>query len=170
MNQKKILWLLVLFVILVNYINYFQKDRYKLSQQINLIKNKIEKEKRLNKTDIDISSLNIKKFEYFFDKNKTYSQSMGDMQEMINNAAKGTCKAVYVKWSQIPTSYKWYQHLKFDISLRCKPSEIFHFVNKLKKEKKLILFKDIHIIKAYKKELVNFDAKLVGFKVKNEIK
>jgi len=170
LNQKKILGLLVLLVILINYINYFQKDRQKLFQRINLLQNKIEKEKRLNQTDVNLSSLSISSIKYFFDQNKTYSQSMGDMQEIINNAAKGVCKVSYVKWSKIPISKQWYEDLKFDISLVCKPIDIFKFVNNLKKEQKLIIFQDIHIVKAYKKELIQFDSKLIGFKVKNENK
>lgn len=160
----------MLLVALVNYINYFQKDRDKLFQQINLIENKIKRENRLNQKDINLSVLSVDRFKYFFDSNKTYSQSMGDMQEMISKASNGICEVSYIKWSQVPTSAKWYQYLKFDISLICQPRDIINFANNIKKENKLMIFKDITIRKTYKKESLTFNAKIIGFKVKNEVK
>jgi len=156
--------LLILLVILVNYINFFQKDSGKLSRQIELLNIRINKEKSLNKLDINTSSLDVN-IDYFFEANKTYSQSMGDMQEIINNSAKNICEVVYTKWSKTTITQQWYQYLKFDIALLCKPDQMFKFINNIKKEEKLILFKDIRISKKYKKDLLQFKAKLIGFKV-----
>jgi len=170
LNLKKVLVLLVLALLLVNYINYFQQDRNKLFQQINLLEKKIKKEKRLNQTDINITSLAIDRLDYFFDQNTTYSQSMGDMQEMITKASEGVCEVSSIKWAQVSIAVDWYRYLKFDISLICKPSDIVKFANNIKQLDKLIIFKDINIRKISKKQSLLFSAKLIGFKVQNETK
>jgi len=157
-------------VVLVNYINYIEKDREKLNWQINLIQSKIEKEKRLNNMEVNLTSLKLNVIDYFFDSNITYSQSMGKVQEIINTSAKGLCEVEYIKWAQSPISKSWYQNLKFNISLQCTPKNIILFVNKVREKKKLIIFRDVTLLKIYKKDFLKFNAKLIAFKVKNETK
>ena len=168
MNQIKILSILIISVFFVNYINYFQKDVDKLQKKVVLIQNKILKEQRLNKSDFNITTLKIDKFDYFFDKNRNYSQSMGRIQEIVNSTAKDICEVKHIKWSQIPTSTTWYQHLKFNISLECTPNNMLLFSNNLRKSNKLILLKNMILMKLKRKNVLQMNATLIAFKVNNE--
>jgi len=168
LSQQKILFLLILLVINVNYINYFKEDKEELFKRMNLLNNKIEKEKKLDSMDINISELNLTEFNYFFDKNITYSKSMGILQEVLTKNAKGLCEINYIKWSQVPLSHQWYQKLKFNFSVLCKPKELLLFINKLQKYKKLILLKDIMIRRKLQDKKLQLNTTVIGFRLSNE--
>lgn len=167
MSQNKILLLLVVTVILVNYVNYFQQDRTKLFATMEMLEHKIAQARRLEHTDINVSALNIDLSDYFYDQNSSYSQSMGALQERVNLAARETCEIKSVKWAPVPTSKAWYQYLKLNVSLECAPSKIMLFVNRLK-QGKLVLFKNVQVVRIPKKDLLRFNATIVAFKVNQD--
>jgi len=169
-NQTKLLILLVTFVAFVNYINYFLPDRQKLHNTIMLLENKIAKNERLNHQKISKEQLALKEKKLFFSKKKNYSQSMGEMQEMLQDAAKGLCNIKRMQWSQVPAEADWYEQMKISLSVVCKPKDMFVFFNRLQKKEKLFITKDTRIVSPKKeKEKLQFTANVVAFRIKDAI-
>ena len=170
MKSYKILVLLVSLVVLINYINYFLPDRKKLHNEIVLLQKKIQKEQKLNTKNIKLESLKIKEKELFFSKNLSYSQAMGKMQKMIKKSAKNSgCKVLHLKWAQIPASSSWYERLKMNLSLECKPKASFVFINDLRGNHKLFYIETFKIFKKRKKDFLQINMQIVGYRIKNEI-
>jgi len=169
-NQTKLLILLISFVAFVNYINYFTPDRKKLHNTVILLKNKIAKDKRLNHQKISKKRLEIKEKKLFFSNKKTYSQSMGEMQEMLQDATKGLCTVKRMQWSQVPAGTKWYERMKISLSVVCEPKNMFTFVNKLHKKNKLFLFEESKVIVPRNEQSkLQLNTNVVAFRIKNVI-
>jgi len=165
MENKKLLILLVAFVVLVNYINYFLPDRDKLHKQELLLEKKIAKEKLLNTKKIDPKELEFPYEGYFYDGKKlNYSQAMGKLQELLNKSAKGLCDVKHLRWAQVPASKEKYQPLKIHLSLGCTPKNGFKFMNKLKDEKKLLKIENIRISKPRREAKVNMVMQIVAYR------
>jgi len=163
----KVLILLFSFVVLVNYINYFSSDRDKMYKKIVLLDNKIEQQKKLVNSKIDIHDLNKSHDEYFFNgSHLSFSQSMGYLQKNIHASAKNNCTVENLKWLQTPQSNKWYDSLKMDVTLKCMPKDIFLFINKLRKKNKLFIVNNFSATKMKKSKKIYIRFQLVSFRKK----
>lgn len=171
MDLKKILVLLTALIIYVNYENYFKVDTQKLYREIANLKVNIEREKDLQKTKNTKESLLIDYDKITFDGKKyNYSQAMGAMQNQINSAAKDICNIKRIKWAQVATSKGWYDKLRMNIALSCKPKELFMFTNRLKSNKVLYSVENFRVSKDRRKEILNIAIQLVAFRRENESK
>jgi len=169
MKNSKVLLLLFSFVILVNYINYFSPDRDKMYKKTLLLDKKIAQQKKLIDAKLDIKELKKSPDKYFFDGNRlSFSQSMGSLQKIIHLSAKDNCRIEHLKWLQTPQSNKWYDTLKMNTSLQCKPKEIFLFINKLRNNNKLFIIKNFSAIKMNKKKKIYVKFQVIAFRKKNE--
>jgi len=168
MNTKKTLLLLIALIVLINYRNYFMPDFSKLSQNITLLKSKIDREKRLNAMKILPKNLDIKEKTLFFNaKQDSYSKSMGKLQQIVTDAASGLCKVRNIKWAQTAMDEKTYEVLSIDTSLKCSPKKLMKFVNKLRSGNKLITIHNLVIIHFPKKEVLNVSLQIHGYRIKN---
>ena len=169
MNNYKLLLLLLSVVIFVNYVNYMVPDRDKLHKKIELLSYKIDKEKRLDSIKTDTKKLQLPLATLFYDGKKfNYSQAMGDFQESITKAAKANCSIKRLKWAQVPLSTKWYDVLKIDTSLECTPKNMFLFMNKLRKNRKIYNIKNFTIYKMRNKPMLQLHMQLMSYRMHHE--
>jgi len=169
MDTKKILILLISFVVLVNYVNYIMPDRNELADQIVLLKNKIDREKRLNDMKLVDQNLTIPEAKLFFSaKRYSYSKAMGEFQQIITDAIKGNCHMRNIKWAQVPSDNGFYERLSLNTVLECKPKKFFLFVNRLRDQGKLITFDNLLIGAVPKKDILIVSFQSHGFRMKDE--
>lgn len=169
MQNSKVLFLLLSFVIFINYINYILPNRDKQQREIELLERKIAKEHKLNHQKIDPKKLLLPYDEYFFDGKKyNYSQAMGKFQEIITKSAKGNCKVAHVKWAPTPSTKSWYDTLKIDTLLECYPKDVFVFINKLRDNSKLFYPQNLTAYPLKKIQKVRVNMQLVAYRKHNE--
>jgi len=169
MQSTKILTLLISLVVFINYINYVLPNRDKLQHQIVVLKQKIEKEKKLNEQKIDLKDLSLPYKNFFFDAKKyTYSQAMGKLQERITKSAKDICTINHIKWAQVPIHSQWYDILKMNLSLTTKPKAMFMFINHLRAYPELFVIKYLRITSDQKKEVLKVTLQIVAYRMKDE--
>ena len=144
-------------------------DRDKMHKRIELLTNKIKKEQQLNAQKQDPKQLQLPFTTLFYDGKKVnYSQAMGHFQESITNAAKERCAIKRLKWAQVPLSTQWYDVLKMDTSLECKPKNMFLFINALRHNQKLYNIKNLRIYNNSKKKMLQIHMQLISYRVENE--
>ena len=171
MDMKKILVLLTTLIIYTNYENYGKVDISKLHrEEANLEKN-IKREIQIQKAKHTKESLLIKQEQIAFNAKKySYSKAMGEMQNQINESAKDNCTVKRIKWAQVPTTKEWYSKLRMNLSLSCKPKELFIFTNNLKNKATLYNIENLRISKDRRKTLLNINMQLVAFRINDESK
>jgi hypothetical protein len=183
MDYKKLLVLLMVFTLYVNYTNYFEKDRKKLFNQIIYMESKIEKEKQFNKnvslkqtSSIDKNSSYLS---LFYDGEKfSYSQAMGEMQDDIEKSLPKNCKISNIQWRQTASGKEqWYDTLRFNLTLFCKtPNNFISFQNTLKERKKLFNYELLRLSRSKKsrrfriEEGIKIQAQILGYRVRNNEK
>lgn len=168
-NNHKLLLLLFSFVVFVNYINYFMPQRDQLHEQIELLTYKIDKEKKLNNTKLNIKQLKLPFKTLFYNGKKfDYSQAMGDFQQSITNAAKNVCTIQRIKWAQIPLSTNWYDILKINTDLDCTPKNMFLFIDKLRKNGKIYNIENFKIYKMQYSPMLQVRMQLIAYREHNE--
>ena len=98
MDSKKILILLVVFTILINFINYVDEDESKYIKKIELISKRIAKEKALLGKEIEILDIN-KSSNLFFNSKTDNNILLGKFQKMIKDIAKKSdFKITHTSW------------------------------------------------------------------------
>ena len=169
MHNYKLLILLLALVLFVNYVNYIMPDRDKLHNKIELLAHKIAKEKKLGSAKVDPKQLVLPYNTLFYDgKRWNYSQAMGDFQEHISKSAEDGCVVKRLKWAQVPLSTKWYNVLKIDTALECKPKAMFRFVNNLRSSAKLYNMKNFTIYKMRNKPMLQLHLHLISYRTHDE--
>ena len=144
-------------------------NRNKLHKKTQLLSYKIDKEKRLGSTKPDAKQLQLPFKTLFYDGKKfNYSQAMGDFQELITNAAKDNCTVKRLKWAQVPLTTKWYDVLKIDTALECKPRKMFVFINKLRKNSKIYNIKNFSIYRMQNKPMLLLHMQLISYRMHHE--
>lgn len=165
MDSKKILLLLIAFIVYTNYENYYKEDVSKLHRQIANLKTNIEREVEVQKENHTKESLLIDYSEVTFDgKKHNYSQAMGEMQNQINEAAKDVCTINTLKWAQVPSTEEWYDKLRMNLSLSCKPKDLFIFADRLKEKPTIFTVENFRVTKDKRKTLLNINLQLVAFR------
>lgn len=167
MNNKKLIVLLFAITIYINYNNYISIDTKKLSQDIAFIKTRIEKEKEFAKTEIkEIKQIEVKKL--FFPSNSSFSQTMGNFQNLIERNLKN-CKIKGTRW-QTDTIFKkkWYSPLSIKLSAECKPTDIIKFQNALSSTKKFITYQSIRMSKKNYSNNISFVTEIRAYRLNNE--
>lgn len=166
MSNKRVLLFLVALVVLVNYNNYFLPDRDRLFRKIEMLQNRIAREKRLSAVKVDPKMLKDPFKSYFFDgKRYNYSQAMGKFQEMIDGSAKGLCTVKNIQWAQEPQSSTWYDRLKLHAQLECHPDHLFSFVDKMHRYRKLVYLESIHLGRKGRTDKLMVTLDLVAFRM-----
>jgi len=168
-QNPKFLFLLLSFVLLVNYINYMLPNRDRLNREKELLERKIAKEHKLNAQHIDSKKLILPYKKYFFDEKKyNYSQAMGKFQEIITKSAQKQCKITSLKWAPVPTSQDWYDRLKINLSLECKPKNMFLFINKLRENPELFYVQNLKLFHQRNKTELRVNMQLVAYRKHHE--
>ncbi len=169
MNNRKFLLLLLSFVVFVNYLNYVMPNRNNLHDTIQLLSYKINKEKRLGNVKLNAKQLQLPfKMLFYNGKKVNYSQAMGKFQEAITKAAKGNCTIRRLQWAQVPLSTKWYDVLKINTVLECKPRNMFVFINNLRKNDKIYNIKNFSIYNMHTKQMLQLNMQLISYRIHNE--
>jgi len=183
MDYKKLLVLLMVLTLYVNYNNYLKKDTKKLFNQITYIKSKIEKEKQFNK-DVSVEKnfsidQNSSYISLFYNGAKfSYSQSMGEMQDDIEKSLPKHCKILNIQWRQTASSKdQWYDTLRFNLTLFCKtPNKFISFQNSLKERKKLFNYEIIRLSRSKKsrrfriEEGIKIHTQILGYRIRHNEK
>ena len=168
MQNPKILLLLFMLVVFVNYNNYILPDRDKQHSQLIYLKQKIEKEKKLNAKKIDSKQLKLSYDTMFFNGEKfNYSQAMGKFQDILNTSAKGLCKVTYLKWAQMPLSKERYTPLRINTSFECHPKNFFKFLNRLRTKSYLITAENIKFFKIQRKSTLSIRVQFTAYRKNN---
>jgi len=166
MDMKKVLVLLSVLIIYTNYENYFKPDISKLHRQIATLKTNIKREIQIQKDDHTKESLFINYNNVTFNGNKySYSKAMGAMQNQINEAAKDVCTVNRITWAQVPTKKEWYDRLKMNLSIFCKPKDLLTFTNRLKDKKTIYRIENFRVTKDIKKAILRLNIQLVAYRV-----
>lgn len=167
MNVKKLLVLLITFVIFVNYNNYFKKDTTKLYQQVLMLQGNIKTQKELSSQEINLAKKKEKELKnYFYDGKKySYSQAMGAMQENITSSAKGVCQEPNIHWSQSPQKGAQLEKLRMDVSLRCDADMFNTFIANLKSKKKIYVLENLKISPNKRKNNLSISMQLAGYRI-----
>ncbi|SHO80689.1 hypothetical protein MNB_SV-15-292 [hydrothermal vent metagenome] len=98
MDSKKVLILLVVFTILVNFINYVDVDESKYIKKIELLTKRVAKEKALLGKQIKVLDIN-KSSQLFFDAKVDNNILLGKFQKMIKDIAKkSNFKITHTSW------------------------------------------------------------------------
>ena len=153
MNIKKLIPLLAALLILVNYENYFKIDQKKLAQKARMLTQRIHHEQYIkevysNKTLYDELQKSSPYRELMFDgETLSYSQAMGAFQNLITQAAKGSCKITSLKWGQSEKSERWYDTLRMRFSAECSPKDFITYTNRLRDSHKLIKIESFLAVK-----------------------
>jgi Tfp pilus assembly protein PilO len=170
MDMKKVLILLAVLVVFINYNNYIKQDDDKLLRKIALIKQKISQEKEISKRDIKKKDLLIKLDNLMFDGNKyTYSEAMGEMQNILTKGIKTSCKFDRVKWAQVASSDKWYDILRMNVYFRCEASKINKAINAIKKSKKLFYIESLNITPRRKGDILSVSMQVVAYRKRKSV-
>lgn len=163
--MKKVLLLLIAFILYINYENYLKPDMQKLHRQEISLKTNIARERDVQDHNYTKESLLLNYDNITFSAKKyAYSKAMGIMQNHIYAAAKGGCSVTSVKWAQVPNTKDWYDKLKMDIRLTCKPDQLLEFTNKLKMRELIYVVENFRVSKDRKKPLLHITAQLIGFR------
>jgi len=169
MQNTKLLFLLLSFVLFINYINYFLPNRDKQEREIRLLERKIAKEHKLNKQKVDTSKLVLPYDKFFFNGDKyNYSQAMGKFQEIIVKSAKKNCKVSHMKWAPVPSKESWYDKLKINTSLECDPKDMFTFINHLRANPELFYIENLKVYPMKKIKKLRVTMQLVAYRKHNE--
>ena len=167
MDFKKIVILLAILTIYINYENYFKEDTSRLYSQIESISIKVSQEENLSSSEKDFIKNNIDfKRLVFLSKEYSYSKAMGEIQNQITNSAKDICITKKIKWAQTASSTQWYEKLRMNISLECSPKNFQKFINTLRDKEKLYNIENFRVSKHRKKDILNISLQLVGYRVK----
>ena len=163
-DQKKLLIIMITFVIIINYNNYWSPDRKKLWREIELIQSKIEREKILNNEKNSSLKFDVQWNRFFFDgKSLNYSQAMGSLQKEVQSAAN-KCELVALTWAQVPSNEQDYDRLRMNMVLRCPPNEFFPFFNRIRKSGKLVLFKNFRVTPSRDNKKLHINAQIIAFR------
>ena len=156
MNYKKLLPLLLSLIVFVNYENYFKEDEVKLSNKKNMLERRILQEKHIEEKYLNKGlSKELKEFSPYnglmYDGKKfTYSQAMGELQNLINSSAKERCEIKSLNWSQSSKSELWYDKLRMNLKMECKPKEFVLFTNALRSSGTLVKMESFIAVKKNK--------------------
>jgi hypothetical protein len=161
-------------VLLVNYVNYFQKDSSTTIKKIHFTKARILKEHKLFEyyakeqrvSDVN-SSYQYKKLMYD-GKLLNYSQAMGAFQKRISKALKNTCTSKNIQWSHTSKTDRWYERLAINAKFECRPSHFMTFIKTLRDDNQIV---NIETFKAYRdrrRAIVIFNLTLVAYRLKED--
>lgn len=167
MNNKKLIILLIFFTVYINYNNYISKNNNKLLQDVSFIKNRIEKEKNFTLVEIQ-KIVPIPKEKLFFSNKNSFSQTMGEFQQLIEKKLKDKCKTKSINWQDSPLKKEWYTPLGISLVLECKANNFIKFQNDLRKTEKLITYRNIRIVKNRYSNDLSIVTELIAYRSQNE--
>ena len=174
MNIKKIVVLLFVLIIYVNYTMHFRKDITKIEKNISNIENRILKEEKLLKEKKKYKEINTTKdYTYlFYDGiSLSYSATMGKFQQLVEATAKDTnCTLVNTQWQDMPISEKEYDTLSLKLTFQATPKSFLKFQNKLRKTSKLFNFTQLRIIKNRRKNFLTIMTTVYAYRSKKNEK
>jgi len=175
MNIKKVMVLLFVLIVYVNYNMHFKKDISKIEKNIANIENRILQEEKLLREKEHYAEINTTKdYSYLFYNgvNLSYSSTMGEFQQFVQVTVKETqCKLLNTQWQDMPMSKeKEYDILSLKLSFGCKPNDFIKFQNLLKRKSKLFNFIELRVTKSRRKNFLNIITTLHAYRSKKNEK
>ena len=175
MNIKKVMVLLFILIVYVNYNMHFKKDIFKIEKNILNIKSRILQEKKLLKEKKHYEEINSTiDYSYLFynGANLSYSSTMGEFQQLVQVIAKETkCKLLNTQWQDMPINKeKDYDVLSLKLSFGCTPKAFIKFQNKLRTKSRLFNFTELRITKSRRKNFLNIITTLHAYRSKKNEK
>lgn len=175
MNTKKLLVLLMLLIVYVNYVMHFKKDVTKLEANIANIEQRIKKEEILFKEKDRYKDINsTKEYTYLFYNGEklSYSAAMGAFQQDIQSfVKKANCTLSNTQWQDMPISKdRWYDTLRLRLSLQCTPKAFVDFQNRAREKSKLFIVNQINFSKARRKSYLNISMIISAYRSKKDEK
>jgi Tfp pilus assembly protein PilO len=172
LDKTKLLVLLIVAVVAVNYFNYVQEDSAKQIRGLKRLEQRIAREEELAKRfDGNVSILlqdEANASSFFFPESMEESLAMAQLEKQIKLFAKQSDLALTkLSWGE-PNSARdsWYTVLPFYVSLRGFPSDFRRFYNALHSEGKLVVVRVLKLHRDNKRRIVEFSLQLEGFKIK----
>ncbi|HHD81700.1 MAG TPA: hypothetical protein ENK94_00740, partial [Campylobacterales bacterium] len=159
MNSKKVMVLLFMLIVYVNYVMHFQKDVGKIEKTITTIEQRTLKEEKLFREKAKYDDVNSSRgYEHlFYDGTKhSYSESMALFQQALQQSAKASnCTIVNTQWQDMPKNKeRWYELLSLRLVLSCTPENFIRFQNYNRKKSQLFVFNQLNIAKERRKNLL----------------
>ena len=173
MNNQKIVVLLFMLIVYVNYVMHFKKDVHKLEKSIVNIKQRIAKEEQLFKNKEKYKDINsTKDYSYLFYNGKeySYSETMSKFQQDIESVAKKKkCTVTNTRWQDMPKiKDRTYDLMSLNLTLYCTPQKFIEFQNQIRQLQKLLIFNQIDIFKEQRKNLLRIRTRVVAYRSKND--
>jgi len=174
-DSKKLLAILGILIIYVNYEMHFKEDVSKIQKNIVHIKQRIIREERLFKEKDKFKEQNSSKdYAYlFYDGEKmSYSTAMGIFQKDVQSAAKEhNCTVVTIQWQDMPQiKDRFYDTLSLRLSFEATPKDFIDFQNTLRKKSKFYIFNQINFYKDRRKNFLRISAILKAYRSKKNEK
>ena len=174
MNSKKILILLIILIVYVNFMNQ-KKDISKMEKSIINTQNRINKEDKLFKEKSIYQDINTTRdYSYLFydGKKLSYSESMGLFQQDIQASAKKvSCSLGNTNWQDMPINKnRWYDILSLRVTLECKPKAFLNFIDDIRDKFKLFSFSQLHLSKDRRKNSLHISATISAYRSKKSEK
>ena len=175
MNSKKIVVLLFMLIVYVNYVMHFKEDVSKMQRQIVAIESRTVKEQRLTKEKKAYKDVNTTKSYsglFYNGSEASYSQNMGLFQQDVESAAKEAhCTVSNIQWQEIAVADKsWYDLLSLRVTTECQPKALLTFLDNTRKDSKLIVFNQLMLNKVRRKPLLRMNATLFAYRSKKNEK
>jgi len=169
MNGQKVMVLLFMLIVYVNYVMHFQKDVEKIEKNILNIKQRTLKETKLFEEKDKFKDINVTKgyTHLFYDGIKhSYSESMGIFQQDVQLVAKEVnCTIVNTQWQDMPKDKeRGYGVLSLRFILSTTPENFVKFLKKIRKKPHLFVFNQIHMTKERRKNLLRITVTLFAYR------
>ncbi|MEA3521615.1 MAG: hypothetical protein U9R50_01430 [Campylobacterota bacterium] len=171
MTYKKLLPLLLMVTLWINYENYIKVDEKKIKNKIALIKNRIARENKITNT-FNSTSFNKtlkEKNPYLgmmYDANLSYSKAMGLFQNEVYDALDSRCKIENLTWASSSKTQHWYERLRLEIRMECSPKGFTAFKNALHATGKIYKFENFRVIRNDKSKKLRLLYQLIGYKLR----
>ncbi len=166
MQKNKILTLLAVFVILINYQNYFQKDTAKQLRDISAIQKRITAEEKMLQEEVLVSDANISR--YFLPEDVPQSIAMAKLQKKIKMlAVRYELKVKSLDWGEVlAPDDTWYKVLPINLNLEGYPEDFRQFMNALHEDEKLYYIDALMITRDRRRAILRFKLRIKGYQLK----
>ena len=169
MNSQKVMVLLFMLIVYVNYAMHFQKDVEKIEKNIVNIEQRTLKEEKLSEEKEKFKDINASKgyTHLFYDGIKhSYSESMGIFQQDVQLAAKeANCTIVNTQWQDMPKDKeRGYEVLSLRFILNATPENFVKFQELMRKKPQLFVFNQFHMVKERRKNALRISVTLFAYR------
>lgn len=175
MNGQKVMVLLFMLIVYVNYVMHFQEDVDKIEKNIVNIKQRTLKEEKLFEEKEKFKDINVTKgyTHLFYDGIKhSYSESMGIFQQDVQSVAKETnCTIVNTQWQDMPKDKERdYEVMSLRFILNVTPENFVKFLKQIRKKPRLFVFNQLNMLRERRKNALRISVTLFAYRSKENEK